>query len=236
MAPHAVEEAGGAAGTVDDVVARLEAIDARLSPADGVACFNRMYLTVTRLVRDRITDGYFADPVAMRALDVTFAGLYLAAVDADAAGARVPRAWRPLFARRGDRRVESIQFAVAGMNTHINHDLAVAVVATCEALDTRPGDGSFHADYLKVNALLGQVEGQVRESYLTGVALDADRELSPVLDHVGSWSIEKARDAAWVNADVLWRLRDAPLVRDAFLDTLAGSVGLATATLLTPVV
>jgi len=37
-----------------------------------------------------------------------------------------------------------------------------------------------------------------------------------------------------VNADVLWRLRDVPLARAAFQDTLAGTVGLATATLLTP--
>lgn len=181
-----------------------------------------MYLTVTRLVRDRITAGYFADAGAMRALDVTFAGLYLAAVDT---GAEAARAWRPLFARRADTRVEPIQFAIAGMNAHINHDLAVAVVATCRALGTAPGDGSFHADYLRVNELLAQVEREVRESFLAGAA---------AIDHVGSWSIERARDAAWANAEVLWHLRDAAFVRDRFADALAGSVGLATATLLTP--
>src|SRR5688572_32469311 len=48
--------------------------------------------------------------------DVTFADLYLAAVDAANAGTRVPKAWRPLFARRGDRRVLPIQFAIAGID------------------------------------------------------------------------------------------------------------------------
>lgn len=223
------------ARTVDEVIERLEAIDGSLAPADGVACFNRMYLTVTRLVQEQIGAGFFADPAAMQLLDVTFANLYLAAVDAAASGARVPKAWAPLFARRADSAIVSIQFAIAGMNAHINHDLAVAVVATCKQLGSAPGKGSFHADYLKVNELLDRVDGQVRESFLSGVVLGVDRELSPVLDHVGNWSIESARDAAWVNADVLWRLRNLTFSRCAFGDALAGSVGLATATLLAPV-
>jgi hypothetical protein len=217
--------------TVDDVVARLKEIDASLPANDGVACFDRMYLTVTELVRDRMAAGYFADPEAMTALDVTFAGLYLDAVDA--APGQVPAAWQPLFERRGDTRLLAIQFAVAGMNAHINHDLPVAVVTTCAQRGTAPD--AIHADYLKVNALLAAVVGQVRESYLSGEVLDADRDLSPVLDHLGSWSIEAARDAAWVNADVLWRLRDLGPVRAAFARQLAGSVGLATAMLLAPV-
>lgn len=203
---------------------RLRAIDAALPAADGVRAFNHMYLTVTLLVRERIGAGFFAGPAAVRELDVTFAGLYLAAYDAGARGAPVPRAWRPLFARRADSRVEPIQFAVAGMNAHINNDLPLAVVATCERLGTAPD--AFHADYLKVNDVLAAVEREVRESYL-------DLPL-PVVDLVGTWSIERARDAAWVNADVLWRLRGLAFARDRFAETLAGSVGLASGTLLTP--
>jgi hypothetical protein len=221
--------------SVEDVVARLTEIDASLPANDGVACFNRMYLTVTELVRDRMTAGFFADADAMGALDVTFADLYLAAVDASEAGGRVPEAWAPLFERRHDARLLPIQFAVAGMNAHINHDLPVAVVTACAERDAAPDAGTFHADYLRVNTLLAAVLQQVRESYLTGVALDADRDAAPVLNHVGAWSIDRAREAAWVNADVLWRLRDLRLARDAFADTLAGSVGLVTATLLAPV-
>jgi hypothetical protein len=219
--------------TVADVVARLTAIEAALPVDDGVAAFNRMYLLVTELVRERLTTGYFADAAVMSALDVTFADLYLAAVAAAEAGRPVPKAWRPLFARRADRRVLPIQFAVAGMNAHINHDLAVAVVTTCAALGVTPA--SVHDDYLRVNALLASVEQQVRQSYESTLVRDADEAVAPVLDHVGNWSIEAARDAAWVNADVLWRLREVPFAARAFEDTLASSVGLATATLLTPV-
>ncbi|HEU0132082.1 MAG TPA: DUF5995 family protein, partial [Mycobacteriales bacterium] len=192
--------------SIADVVARMAAIEAALPPGDGVACFDRMYLQVTELVRDRIGAGYFADPDAMTALDVTFAELFLAAVDAADAGQRVPRAWAPLFARRAAPRVLAVQFAIAGMNAHINHDLPIAVVTTCEQRGLVPA--AIHDDYLRVNALLGSIEQQVRQSFEDEVVRTVDRDLSPVLDLLGNWSIDKAREAAWVNADVLWRLRD----------------------------
>jgi hypothetical protein len=221
--------------SVDDVVARLEQIEHDLPPEDGVACFNRMYLTVTTLVRDRLVDTFFADPGRMRDLDVTFASRYLEAVRADLSGEALPEAWAPLFARRHDRRVTPLQFALAGMNAHINHDLPVAVVRCCLAAGTEPDRGSFHHDYLRVNELLAQVDRQVRQSFLDGLVLQADREAAPVVDLVSMWSIDRARDAAWVNAGVLWHLRHLGPVFDLFAETLAGSVGLVTGTLLVPV-
>ena len=220
---------------IDGIVARLEQIDRTLPPDDGVACFNQMYLTVTRLIRDHLGQGTFADPVAMQALDVTFASLYLGAVDADLAGSPVPEAWAPLFARRADHRVVPIQFALAGMNAHINHDLPLAVVVNRTAAGSDPERGSFHADYLAVNALLARTQQQVRQSYLDGVALRADQEAAPALNLIGGWSITRARDAAWANALALWHLRGHRLVREAFGSALAGSVGLITAGMVSPV-
>jgi hypothetical protein len=216
----------GPASSIDDVVAQLEAIDARLPATDGVACFNRMYLTVTRLVRDRVSAGFFADPAQMQHLDVLFANLYLAAVAAADAGTPVARPWRPLVDRRADPGVEPLQFAIAGMNAHINHDLALASTQVCVEAGSGPDAGSFHADFLRVNELLASVEHDVRASYLPAPA---------VLDLVGIWSIERARDAAWATTEVLWHLRDLRPVRDQFVDALGGSVGLVTATLVTPV-
>jgi hypothetical protein len=220
---------------LDEVIAVLENIDQSLPAQDGVACFNRMYLTVTQLVRGRLADGFFADAARMQALDLTFAGLYLDAVAADTSGAAVPTAWAPLFARRHDSRVAPIQFAVAGMNAHINHDLPVAVAASCEAAHADPDSGSFHGDYLRINQLLAETEQQVRESFMSGLMLQVDQQASPVLDVISTWSIDRARDAAWVNANVLWHLLHLGPVHDAFADTLAGTVGLVTAALLAPV-
>ena len=120
-------------------------IDAELPTDDGVAVFNRMYLTVTERIAAVIADPpvdatTFRDPETMTELDVRFANLWLAAYDADAARRAVPPAWRPLFQARADGRLP-VQYAVAGMNTHIEHDLPIAVVGTCRRPWTsRPTD------------------------------------------------------------------------------------------------
>ena len=122
----------------------MEAIEAVLPPADGFACFNRMYLDVTRQVNSRLGQGFFADPAFMTRLDVTFANLYFAAADP----AAVPLAWRPLAERRATAGIEPVQFALSGMNSHINHDLPLAIVSTCAALATAPGADSHLAQGL----------------------------------------------------------------------------------------
>ena len=43
--------------------------------------------------------------------------------------------------------IEPVQFALAGMNAHINHDLPLAVVSTCSALATAPEVGPHFADW-----------------------------------------------------------------------------------------
>src|SRR5215469_8286063 len=153
--------------SVAEAVARMEAIGAALPASDGLACFNRMYLEVTKAVSSDLSQGFFADPAFMAKLDVTFANLYFAAAQAADTPAAVPAAWRPLAELRGAAGVEPIQFALAGMNAHINHDLPVAVVATCAELGTSPGAGAHYADFQKVDALLDSAEEAVRRSFET---------------------------------------------------------------------
>jgi hypothetical protein len=86
--------------SVAEAIARMEAIEAALPAADGLACFNRMYLDVTRQVNSQLGQGFFADPAFMTQLDVTFANLYFAAADVAGDPAAVPLAWRPLAQRR----------------------------------------------------------------------------------------------------------------------------------------
>ena len=49
-----------------------------------------------------------------------------------------------------------VQYAIAGMNSHIEHDLPIAVVDTCRARGLEPDD--LHQDYEAVNDVLAQVE------------------------------------------------------------------------------
>ncbi len=218
--------------TVAAVVERLRAVQAEGEPGDGVAAFNGMYLRVTELVGSRIAEGAFVNREFMTRLDIVFATLYLDQLTA--APDSVARAWAPVFERRSHR-CEPIQFALAGMNAHINHDLPVALVRTCRQLGLTLDRPGVQQDYDAVSAILAEVHEEVRQSFLRGVALDVDRSLAPVVSLVGNWSIARARDAAWVNAGVLWQIDGIPHLRKEFLDTLGGSVGMVGRYLLTPV-
>jgi Family of unknown function (DUF5995) len=67
--------------SVAEAIARMEAIEAALPAADGIACFNRMYLEVTREVNSQLGQGFFADPAFMTQLDVTKVDQLLDAAD-----------------------------------------------------------------------------------------------------------------------------------------------------------
>jgi hypothetical protein len=220
--------------SVAEAIARMERIEAALPATDGIACFNRMYLEVTQQVDDRISQGFFADAAFMSSFDTTFANVYFAAVDMLAnEPTNVPAAWQPLFEARSKAGIYPIQFALAGMNAHINHDLPIALVDTFTTIDTAPEDGTHHADYQKVDVLLDAAEQSVRQSFESSVALDVDRHAQSVLDLIGNWSINSARDVVWDTALALWQCRNVTAVEDLLMNSVARTVAMASRCLLT---
>ena len=119
-----------------------------------------MYLQVTKAVRDALPS--FESPEFVERLDVLFAEFYFQAFDAAAAQAWVSKAWAPLFARRDEQGILALQFAIAGMNAHINNDLAHALVLTWRRVRAaRPArDSPEFRDYEKVNAILEARRGR----------------------------------------------------------------------------
>ncbi len=217
----------------------MEAIIAPLPRADGVACFTRLYLSVTQGVEADLPAATFKDPRFLERLDVAFAQLFFDAFDSTArAPQSTPRAWVPLFDARARGGIEPLQFALAGMNAHINRDLPVALLTTCRELGITLEESSpQHADYVQVNTLLGQVETRVKQQYLTGWLRGFDRLLHRthrIDDVLAMWNISRARDAAWTTAEALWALRgDARLEAD-YLATVDRTVGFAGRGLLIP--
>ena len=230
---------GGQAQTIDDVLARLRAIDAALPAADGVAWFTKLYLRVTEGVEARVAAAAaaFHDPAFLVRLDVAFANLYF---DALAAATRTPSdppgAWAPLFEARTNPHIAPIQFALAGMNAHINRDLPVALVSTAAAqqVDLAAATSEL-ADFRRVNALLKTTERQVKAWFATGFVGVVDAAFGDVDDHIAMWDVERARDAAWVQAQTLWALRALPELQQEFVATLDHVVGFAGRGLLVPV-
>jgi hypothetical protein len=215
---------------VDAVLARMRALDAELPERDGLAVFNRVYLAVTEEVGRHLAGGDFPDPEAASALDVRFAERYLAAVDAAARDRRPPACWRPLFQLRRHPGVRPLQFALAGINAHIGHDLALAVVDTCDALGCEPA--GLEDEFDRVGELLVALEERIREDLMPGP--DLLQIADPLTHLVGSWSLERARDATWAAARALWALRRFDDVAEEFAERLDAAVGLAGRMLLTP--
>ncbi|WP_412078564.1 DUF5995 family protein [Streptomyces xanthophaeus] len=211
---------------MEAVLARMRALDERLPPQDGVAVFNRVYLTVTRTLHRRIERGDFPAPRAAQTLSVRFAERYLTAVESD----RAPACWRPLLQYRRHPGVRPLQHALAGINAHIGHDLALAVVSTCRALDCEPR--ALEADFDRVGDTLVALEEHIREDLMPGPDL---LEIADPLTHLlGSWSLDRARSGAWAAARLLWTLRRSPDLAEDFRESLDASVGLVGRCLLTP--
>lgn len=217
---------------IGEVVAELDGVRRPLGANDGVAVFVDVYREVTALVAKRVTDGTFEDPDFIEVLDVVFAGYFLAVPKALVAGKPVSKAWEPLIERRGAR-LYPLQFALAGMNAHINHDLAIAVVKVCAKKKRDPSSGSIHADFVRINDVLGELVRPIRQSFLEKDVVQHGAALTPLADLLTNFSMEKARDAAWASALTLWTVRDVPFVNDITRATLASTVGLVSRQLLT---
>jgi hypothetical protein len=216
------------ADPIEAVAARMEAIAAPLAPKDGVRRFNELYLAVTRAVAVESASATFEDPAFISRLDVVFADLYFAAVDDDEAGRAMPRAWAPLFEKRAEHGIAPLQFAIAGMNAHINHDLALALVTTTKEFKIGLDRGTpQHRDYVVVDGILERVQDEIKDRFTTGAIKDVDKAGGRVDDMLASWSVSHARDNAWMQAQTLDALGASAFLRKQFLRALGRNVGFA---------
>jgi hypothetical protein len=200
--------------TLDAVVETMAA--RRFEDDDGVRYFHQVYLEVTRAVARRVAAGGFEDPPFMIALDVEFAGLYLEALDAPATA---PRAWRVVFDRRRHK-LAPLRLALAGMNAHINRDLAVALDTTCTRRSgTLDRSSPRCRDFVAINDILTAQMATAKRELFSRVDRIADVALGPVDDLLEVWSITAARDNAWSAGAALHQLGPGE-ARDAALQAI----------------
>jgi hypothetical protein len=187
---------GPIAETIDQVIARLDAIIAEARRRGGrEGYFAALYKRVTVRVRDGIAAGEFEDGARMARLDVIFANRYLEAYALHAAGAPTTRCWGAAFEAAPLWRPLVLQHLLVGMNAHINLDLGIA------AARTAPGAAlaGLRPDFERINVILAELTTTVKQE-MEGVwpalrLIDhlADREENAIVN----FSIDKARDAAW---------------------------------------
>jgi hypothetical protein len=220
--------------SVEEAIERINALTSWLAPDDGMAPFNTMYLSVIQAIREATTSGYFANSVFLDRLDINFVNRYFDTYIRSATGVPLPRCWDVLWRARHSTHHVPLQFALAGMNAHINHDLVLALIETFTALDADPHDPSLVADFNRVNAVLGALEPKMRRSYEHGLLLRMDHRLGASEDRLDRWSIAAAREVAWRDAETLWRVRNHHLLRARAEAVLDHAVALAGECLLVP--
>ena len=222
--------------SVADVLRIMRKIDAVSVVGDGLKWFNGLYLQVTEVVESRVVAGGFADLDWLAELDVQFARLYFAALASSLTGQPAPGSWRVLFERRNQTAIARIQFALAGINAHINHDLPLALVATCEATATTPEHGGVHyRDYTALNATLDGLVETAKTTLHVRLLGDALPAVSHLEDTIAAWGVSAAREKAWQNAGILWHVRAWPALSSTHLDTIDGLTTVVGKALLVPV-
>lgn len=219
-----------------EVLARLQALGRELDVSDGLFWFNRLYAAATEELLDSARRQRFDDLEFFERLHCQFADLYFTALAAHLSDPGTgPAAWDPLFHARTRPTVLPIQLAIVGANAHINRDLPVALVTTCLELDRQPErESAAHADHLHVNALLEKVFVNVKSWLVTDGLVGLEAALRQADDVAALWSLRRAREAAWVAAEVRWALRPSPVIARHHLETLDRMVGLAGRSLLLP--
>jgi hypothetical protein len=198
--------------TISDVIETLKTIETACADADGLKWFNWLYLQVTQAVETRL------------------------ALKSYLSGQPAPDCWQVLFHSRGQDAIARIQFALAGINAHINRDLAEAIVATCQVTGTTPDHGGPHYnDYTALNstldALIESAELMLNVR-LPGGALPA---ISHLTDTIAAFNVSAARESAWQNAEHLFQLRALPSLASGFMDMLDGFTTVIGKALLVPV-
>lgn len=188
--------------TLDETIRALSTI-VQTSKETGsrIGFFAAMYKTVTVQVRAGVDAGLFDDGPRMERLATTFANRYLDAVSRFTAGDKPSGCWELAFQSAAEWRPLIIQHLLLGVNAHINLDLGIAASQTVRDEQIQ----ELRDDFVRINELLARqvvtVQGTIRE-------------LSPwigLLDRVDpaagkgliNFSIERARDQAWMAAELL---------------------------------
>ena len=221
---HTGGMSGSLPGGVAAVVAAMqERLDALTPAQEARREFLSTYQRTTTAVGKAIAGGAFEDPGWVEAWDVTFAHLYLDALDADLADTgRVPRPWRLAFDAPPE--LPALRHVLLGINAHVNYDLPQALLAVI-------GDEEFadpavlerrRRDHERIDGVLSSrvaAEDAVLASRSARSLLD--RVLPPLNRRASRRVLREARRKVWHNTRELQVARlEGPAAYDTRLAEL----------------
>jgi hypothetical protein len=201
--------------TVPEVIQMLGVVKeaaAKLDPRgteDGIACFTTLYGEITCGVRDAVAAGLFEAGTFIVDLDVAFACRYLDAIEAMTEGGTPPVCWQELFAARSTADVPTLNYAAAGVNAHVNFDLAFALLTTWEKHPDPAARDAQHRDYCRINDIFYAKMNELRDQFHSAFSEFGEGSL---LDRLGTLFgdivVRETRDLAWDAAMRMWAHRN----------------------------
>ena len=113
--------------TVEDVSLLMDVLLEILDQDDGIAIFLKLYRRVTESIQFHMARDQWNDRVWVEKLVVGFAELCFSALLKWLQTGKTREGWQVFFERRYVRGITPAQHAIAGINNHINIDLAKAL-------------------------------------------------------------------------------------------------------------
>jgi Family of unknown function (DUF5995) len=199
--------------SVAEVLRRLSAVGEHagtslLGPDDGIATFTRLYHGIASGIDEQLRNGGSATPEFLGRLAVELAERYFSALRRYARNVTgAPRAWRVLFDSRANPGVPPAAFAVAGVNAHVNLDLAAALVSTWERVPPDDGgrDSPQYLDYALLNDAFETTMDPLREGLAAVVRYGPDGAVHDrTAEHLADLVVRFTRDLAWEEAREVW--------------------------------
>ena len=180
--------------------------DVALAADDAAGYFPALYVRVTEDIAAGIRAGRFADGERMARLVEAFAGYYLRARRAEGP---VPRCWQATWDVAADPDLVIVQHLLLGINAHVNHDLAQAIV---EIAPHYGGLEAVRGDFGVINDVLtGSFTGVIGD--LDAVSRWASEAARLGGGRLFNFSMRAARAQAWGAAERLYPL-DGPARRE----------------------
>lgn len=198
--------------SIDETLLLMRRVQETFGRNDGIWWFTELYRLVTEAVQIRCREEFFKDPAWVGRLVIEFSKMYFDALWLWLAGERsaCPAPWRVLFAKRFialKPGYSPLQCALAGVNAHIQRDLGFAAWrASCLLGKSFSADATTYRDYVRVNAILDQVEVEAMRLMATGWVRRVSGFMHPFDQRAAMVLIHATRWLAWRTAAIYLRL------------------------------
>ncbi|MEP2279933.1 DUF5995 family protein [Maribacter sp.] len=191
---------------MQEVLIQLDAIiENAISSNDRIGYFAFLYRRVTAEILNEVQLGNFEDNARMETFDVAFANYYIDAYNGYTANQPISKSWQFAFDTKNDL-LTILQHIMLGINTHINLDLGLAASVVMQGKEISDIENDFNT----VNTILGNIvnEMQDRLSRVSPLLFLLDFAGKNTDEQIINFSLAKARELSWINANLLWGLGD----------------------------